>query len=253
MSEGPGDDGRTDRRHRHPEPGVAYDDALRGGAAVYAAGEYHAAHDAWEATWLALEDGPDRDLLQGLIQLSVAVHHARHHNWSGARGLARSARRYLDGLEGDDGPGRRGVAVAPVRAYLATLAADPEVIERRLPVRLLVDGEPVAAEDLRLDALAVAADVVAEEYGDEALIERAVRYAREDVAEGGTSPLVDLLVAYVRDGAPAAVRQRLDDRVRRRRSRERDVEGLFDGDEDRGKASGGDGNDDGDGDASDAG
>ena len=41
---------------------------LRAGAAIYNTGEFHAAHDAWEELWLDMDDGPDRDLLQGLIQ-----------------------------------------------------------------------------------------------------------------------------------------------------------------------------------------
>jgi predicted metal-dependent hydrolase len=69
---------------------------LRAGVAVYNAGQYHAAHDAWEDHWLDLEQGTDDEqFLHGLIQFTAAVHHARTRNWSGATGLASSARDYL--------------------------------------------------------------------------------------------------------------------------------------------------------------
>ena len=65
---------------------------LRAGIAVYNAGEYHAAHDAWEDYWLDLERGTDDErLLHGLIQFTAAVHHAEERNWEGAVGLAESA------------------------------------------------------------------------------------------------------------------------------------------------------------------
>ncbi|MFC6725607.1 DUF309 domain-containing protein, partial [Halobium palmae] len=35
------------------------DDALRAGVAIYNAGDYHAAHDAWEDVWLDLPEGTD--------------------------------------------------------------------------------------------------------------------------------------------------------------------------------------------------
>ena len=70
--------------------------ALRAGVAIYNAGEFHAAHDAWEAEWLGLDDGTDDErLLHGLIQFTAVVHHARERNWSGAVGLAESAGEYL--------------------------------------------------------------------------------------------------------------------------------------------------------------
>ena len=210
---------------------------LRAGAAVYEAGEYHAAHDAWEAVWLDLDPGADHRLLQGLIQLTAAVHHARNGNAAGATGLAGSARDYLDGL----GESHRGVALGPVRAYLRDLATDPDGWEP--PVDLRIDGEAVTVEDLRIDALGVAAGAVAEAFGDEeeALVADAARYARSDLDGSPTSPLIGLLVAYVRGEERPTVRARLQGHVERRRGRERDVEGLF-GDSD------GNGDRDGDGD-----
>lgn len=210
--------------------------ALRVGAAVFNAGDHHAAHDAWEARWLELDEGtPDERLLHGLIQYTAAVFHARNRNWSGATGLAVSARGYLDGLDGD----YRDVNVDAVRAYLERLAADPEFAERARPVSLRIRGGVVEADDLSFEDAARAASVVAEEYDayDADVIERAVSYAREEVAGTG-SPLDDArsgtrYVAFVFDFVGDrenrdVLYDRLLAHVNRERARERDVSGLFD-------------------------
>ena len=201
---------------------------LRAGIAIYNAGGYHAAHDAWEAHWLDLESGTDDErFLHGLIQFTAAVFHAHNGNWSGATGLADSARGYLDGL----GDTYRGVDVAGVRSYLGALVADPELIERRPPLALTLDGTRILPTDLDFESTAIAADVLAEEHGyDEAVIADAIDYARADLADGKSeSPFVTFLFDFVRDDEHRGIiAQRLGQRVQRRRSREADVEGLFD-------------------------
>lgn len=206
---------------------------LRAGVVLYDGGEFHAAHDPWEAHWLALgdrtdaaDDGPERRFFQGLVQTTAAVHHARGRNWAGATGLATSALDYLDGL----GETYRKVALAPVRTYLRTLATDPEVVERGPPVRLTVAGRALSAEDLSFDALVVAVRALAEEYGyDERVVERAVAYARADLDEGrATSAFVALLYDFVEGRNRALVFRRLGEHVDRRDHRESDVAGLFD-------------------------
>ncbi len=199
--------------------------ALTAGVAVYNAGEHHAAHDAWEATWLELERGTAEErFLHGLIQFTAVVYHGRRRNWSGARKLATSAGEYLEGLN----PEYRGVDLATVRTYLSRVAADPESTERASPPGLRYEGERLTAETLSLDALAIAADVVAEEYGfDEEVLARAVDYARAEEATA-RSQFRSLVVDFV--GTPERrnlVYTRLRDHVRRRRREETDVEGLF--------------------------
>jgi hypothetical protein len=199
---------------------------LRAGVAIYNAGHYHAAHDAWEGHWLDLPDGDDERFLHGLIQFTAAVYHARNRNWSGATGLAESGRGYLADLPTD----YRGVNVGTVRASLAGLERDPERIERGPPPRLTHEGEALALEDLDFGATAVAADVLAEELGyDEAVVERAVAYARADIDAGEEgSAFVTLLFDFVRDPDSRAVAvQRLAERVDRRANRDGDVDGLF--------------------------
>ena len=55
------------------------------GIDLYNAGEFHAAHDAWESRWMG-EVGPSEKLfLQAMIQSAVAFHHLE----IGRRGAAR--------------------------------------------------------------------------------------------------------------------------------------------------------------------
>ena len=200
---------------------------LRAGIAIYNAGFYHAAHDAWEEYWLDLEAGTeDERLLHGLIQFTAAVHHARGRNWEGAVGLAESARGYLAGLPAD----YRDVALEPVRSFLETLAADPELLERRQPIRLEHDGTTPTLADLGFVPTVVAATVLAAELGyDEVPIEQARTYAERDLGAGDDgSRFITLLFDFVReDDHRGIVYQRLTDHVDRREAREADVEGLF--------------------------
>lgn len=199
---------------------------IRAGAAIYNAGEFHAAHDAWEELWLDMDDGPDRDLLQGLIQFTAAVYHADQRNWAGTTGLAASGYEYLAGL----GSTRHGVALESIRAYLTVLGQDPESIERRPPIKIALRGEPVIVDELPFEAVAIAARVLAAEYDfDEALIEQTIDYGTADLAaETATSPFVTLLIDFVRGEQREIVHQRLSEHAGRRAHKESDVEGLFD-------------------------
>jgi len=200
--------------------------SLRAGIAIYNAGEYHAAHDAWEEPWLGLDDGTDDErFLHGLIQFTAAVYHARTRNWSGATGLAESAGDYLAGLPSP----YRGVDLDPVRAALTALAADPEVIERRRPPTLRYDGVALTLADLRFEAAAVAATVLADEYGyDVATVERAVEFAREEIEAGERTLFTTAVLEFVTaDAERALVYQRLSGHVDRREREYADVEGLF--------------------------
>ena len=202
------------------------DPSLRAGVAIYNAGEYHAAHDAWEEPWLGLDDGTDDErFLHGLIQFTAAIHHARTRNWSGATGLAESAGDYLAGLRSP----YRGVDIDAVRRALSTLAADPEVIERRRPPPLRYEGAALALADLRFEAAAVAALVLAEEDGyDAEPIERAITLAREEIAGGERTLFTTTVMEFVTaDATRSLVYRRLVDHVERRNREDADVEGLF--------------------------
>ncbi|AZH27050.1 DUF309 domain-containing protein [Haloplanus aerogenes] len=199
---------------------------LRAGIAIYNAGEYHAAHDAWEEPWLALDSGIDDErFLHGLIQFTAAVYHARTRNWSGATGLAESAGDYLAGLPSP----YRGVDLDPVRRSLTALAADPEVIERHRPPALRYEGAALTPEDLRFEAAAVAATVLADEYGyDVATVERAIEFAREEIEGGERTLFTTTLLEFVTaDAERPLVYQRLTEHVDRRAREYADVAGLF--------------------------
>ena len=203
------------------------DEALRAGIAIHNDGFYHAAHDAWEDRWLALETGTDDEsFLHGLIQFTAAVHHARNRNWAGCVGLAESALEYLASLPGE----YRAVDLERVRGYLEALAVDPEVIERRPPARIVHDGDVATLGDLEIDEAAIAAPVLADDLGyDPDVLERGAEYALGDL-EGGRddSRFITLLFDFLREDAHRGiVYQRLSGHVDRRKAREEDVEGLF--------------------------
>jgi len=225
---------------------------LRAGIAIHNAGYHHAAHDAWEDRWLAIKEGvdgstaspetvpdlpqgvadptpaADERLLHGLIQFTAAAVHLERENWAGARGLAERAGGYLAPLSAD----YRGVNVGTVRAYLEDVAADPPGIAGEPVPELAHEGRALALADLSFDGAAVAATVLAGELEpyEEAVLERAVAYAREDLAAGDDgSRFVALVFDFVRDDeGRALVYDRLEAHVQRRRATERDLEGLFD-------------------------
>lgn len=200
---------------------------LRAGAAIYNAGGYHAAHDAWEDRWLELASGTrDERFLHGLIQFTAAVYHARNRNWSGAIGLAGSAVSYLTDLP----PRYRGVNLSDVCCYLRALESDPEMIERRRPLYLTHEGDMVRFRDLGFEATTIVAPILGNEYGfEQELLTRAIEYARSDLDAGITaSPFVTLLFDFVRDADNReVVLTRLSEHVQRRTGREKDVSGLF--------------------------
>jgi hypothetical protein len=241
-----------DRTERH----------LRAGLVLYAAGEFHAAHEPWERRWLELADAgsddegddagtaaptdaagsegrtddaagspdpPDRRLLQGLIQTTAAVYHARTGNEGGANGLAESAQGYLGGLP----PTHRGIALDPVLAFLERVAADPAVVERAEPVAIELDGEVPRATTASFETVVLAAEALVEEgVLDGETVAAAAEYGRADLADGrATSPFVSLLADLVDGENRALVERRLGEHVDRRDHREAGVAGLFDVDD----------------------
>jgi len=64
--------------------------ALAEGLRQYEAGEFFAAHEAWESVWLESEE-PDKTFLQGLIQVTAAFHHLQRNNRLGTALLLQAA------------------------------------------------------------------------------------------------------------------------------------------------------------------
>jgi predicted metal-dependent hydrolase len=149
-------DGDVDDAHRP----AAIETAIRAGAAVFNAGHYHPAHDAWEDYWLDLESGSDdEEFLHGLIQFTAAAHHAANDRRDGAVGLAESALAYLDGL----GATYRGVDLEPVRAYLDELLEASTVGAVTVPP-LQVDDEVLDLDEIDGEAAVIAESLIEDSY-----------------------------------------------------------------------------------------
>jgi uncharacterized protein len=63
---------------------------LAAGLSCYRKEEFFDAHEHWESAWMRTQDA-ERSFLQGLIQLTVALHHLTHGNAAGALSLLRRA------------------------------------------------------------------------------------------------------------------------------------------------------------------
>ena len=96
---------------------------LAEGLRRYDAGDYFAAHEAWETVWLA-SDEPEKTFLQGVIQVTAAFHHYQRNNLLGTTRLLHAALSRLDPCP----PSFGGIAVAllrdDIRERLQTLAAN---------------------------------------------------------------------------------------------------------------------------------
>jgi len=64
--------------------------ALAEGLRLYDAGEFFAAHEAWESVWLPAPE-PEKTFLQGLIQVTAAFHHLQRENRLGTSRLLQAA------------------------------------------------------------------------------------------------------------------------------------------------------------------
>lgn len=80
------------------------------GAALFNAGQWWEAHEAWEGPWLKAE-GQDRAFLQALILLAAALHKRWHHGSPTHRNFDKAVR-YLNTLPEEYG----GVNLARLRA-----------------------------------------------------------------------------------------------------------------------------------------
>ena len=94
---------------------VAYPVEYIAGIELYNAGEFHAAHDAWEERWMG-EVGPDEKLfLQAMIQSAVAFHHLQIGRPGAARQMYRRAKEKFDRL------GKQVFMSLDIRAYVGEL------------------------------------------------------------------------------------------------------------------------------------
>ncbi len=71
------------------------DGSLAEGLRLYDAGEFFRAHEAWESVWLMAPE-PEKTFLQGLIQVTAALHHWQSQNRLGTLLLLQAALQRLD-------------------------------------------------------------------------------------------------------------------------------------------------------------
>ena len=65
----------SDASHYSEEHILCYPVEYIAGIDLYNAGEYHAAHDAWEERWMGPVSADEKLFLQAMIQSAVAFHH----------------------------------------------------------------------------------------------------------------------------------------------------------------------------------
>jgi uncharacterized protein len=107
---------------------------LAEGLRLYHAGEFFAAHEAWESVWLRAQE-PQKKFLQGLIQVTAAFHHLQRHNPQGTALLLQAALGRFEGYPACF----EGVSVAllcsDIREWLEALQAGAQELQPG-PVRI---------------------------------------------------------------------------------------------------------------------
>ena len=92
---------------------MRHQDKLKAGIAFFNSGKFFEAHEALEDVWRQMQ-GPERDIMQAVIQVAVALHHHSTGNLDGARSvLARAAATLADAP--DD---FCGISLPPLRQAL---------------------------------------------------------------------------------------------------------------------------------------
>ena len=97
------------------------------GVGLFNAGDYHAAHDAFEEEWYNYGDGrTESAFCHGMVQVAAGTYkHVDFEDDAGMRSLFRTALQYLHGVPDD----YYGVDVAAVRARMETALDDPTSVD----------------------------------------------------------------------------------------------------------------------------
>ncbi len=121
--------------------------ALAEGLERYHAGEFFAAHEAWESVWLEAPE-PEKMFLQGLIQVTAAYHHFQRNNLLGTTLLLQAALGRLERYQSCFG----GISVTllrnDIREWLEALEAGapaPQPGSARITCLGVEQGEPGVA------------------------------------------------------------------------------------------------------------
>jgi hypothetical protein len=96
--------------------------ALAEGLQLYHAGEFFAAHEAWESVWLLAQE-PEKMFLQGLIQVTAAFHHLQRKNPRGTALLLQAALGRLERYPSSFGSISVALLCDDIREWLKALEA----------------------------------------------------------------------------------------------------------------------------------
>jgi hypothetical protein len=99
---------------------------LAEGLRDYNAARFFEAHEAWESVWLHAPQ-PEKTFLQGLIQVTVAMHHSSRDNQLGATRLLTAALRKLEPHAPHFANLDVDILCSDIRARLQLLATNPAV------------------------------------------------------------------------------------------------------------------------------
>jgi hypothetical protein len=100
------------------------------GIALFNAGYYWEAHEAWERIWHAHgRRGPVADLLKALIKLAAAGVKAREGRQAGVATHARRAAGLIGSVAGEAGPRLLGLELAALEATARAIADSPPAYE----------------------------------------------------------------------------------------------------------------------------
>jgi uncharacterized protein len=102
--------------------------ALAEGLRLYHAGEFFAAHEAWETVWLRAQE-PEKMFLQGLIQVTAAFHHLQRNNPQGTALLLRAALGRLERYPAFFGDISVAVLCSDIREWLEALEAGAPALQ----------------------------------------------------------------------------------------------------------------------------
>lgn len=112
-----------------PEHEERWRELLAQGRALFNRGEFFVAHERWEEAWHQLE-GPERRLVQGLIQIAAGLHHLRQGRPRPASGLLAKG---LEKLSHGVPAALADLPVAPFAAAVARLLAELEAPQPTMP------------------------------------------------------------------------------------------------------------------------
>jgi len=112
--------------------------ALAEGLRLYDAGEFFAAHEAWESVWLRAPE-PEKMFLQGLIQVTAAFHHLQRNNPLGTALLLQAALGRIERYPASFAGISVDLLSDDIREWLQTLASGTPTPQLR-PARIRAQG-----------------------------------------------------------------------------------------------------------------